>query len=149
MTSDRPKLSAPARRSLEDRLTRLDQERVPRLEREFSSTRDPLAESALRDARHEAARVREALETATPLEAEPHDPTIGELGDTVTIRREGATTKDRFTIAGELEARLDDTWVSERAPLGAALLNSSIGQVVTVPTPDGDQRYEVLGIERP
>jgi len=148
MTNDRLMLSAPARRSLEERLARLDDERIPRLERDFASTRDPLAETALRDAREEAARVRHALETAVPLEAEPHDPTIVELGDAVTVRREGQASKERYTIVGELEARMDDTWVSERAPLGAALLDSSVGQVVSVPTPDGEQRYEVLGIER-
>jgi transcription elongation factor GreA len=148
MTDDRVMLSAPARRSLEERLAQLHEERIPRLEREFASTHDPLAETALRDARDEAARVRHALETAEPLEAEPHDPTIVELGDTVTVRREGRATKERFTIVGELEARMDDTWVSTRAPLGAALLDSSVGQVVTVSTPEGEQRYEVLAIER-
>jgi transcription elongation factor GreA len=149
MTNDRLMLSAPARRSLEERLAQLHEERIPRLESEFTSTRDPLAATALRDARDEAARVRHALDTAEPLEAEPHDPTIVELGDAVTVRREGQSTKERFTIVGELEARMDDAWISARAPLGAALLDSSVGQVVTVSTPEGEQRYEVLGIERP
>lgn len=148
MTNDRLMLSTSARRSLEERLAQLLEERIPRLENEFASSRDPLAETALLDARDEAARVRHALETAEPLEGEPHDPTIVELGDAVTVRREGQATKERFTIVGELEARMDDTWVSARAPLGAALLDSSVGQIVKVSAPEGEQRYEVLAIER-
>jgi len=149
MNDERPKLSGPARRSLEQRLAELDEERIPRLEREFASTHDPLAETALRDARDEARRVRVALTTATPLEDEPHDPAIVELGDTVAVRLEGSRDKERFTIVGELEARMDEHWISEQAPLGEALLESGVGQVVSVRTPDGERRYEVLGIERP
>ncbi len=149
MNDERPKLSGPARRSLEQRLAELDEERIPRLEREFASTHDPLAETALRDARDEARRVRVALTTATPLEDEPHDPAIVELGDTVAVRLEGSRDKERFTIVGELEARMDERWISEQAPLGEALLESGVGQVVSVRTPDGERRYEVLGIERP
>jgi transcription elongation factor GreA len=149
MNDERPKLSGPARRSLEQRLAELDEERIPRLEREFASTHDPLAETALRDARDEARRVRVALTTATPLEDEPHDPAVVELGDTVAVRLEGSRDKERFTIVGELEARMDERWISEQAPLGEALLESGVGQVVSVRTPDGERRYEVLGIERP
>jgi transcription elongation factor GreA len=145
---DRPKLSAQTRRSLEDRLAELENQRIPRLEREFAATHDPLVEAALRNTREEAGRVREALATATPLEDEPHDPTIVELGDSVTIRREGSADRERFTLVGELEARMDESWISDRAPLGAALLGSSVGQLVIVQSPDGEQRFEVLSIER-
>lgn len=148
MNRDRPRLSAHARRSLEERLTELEDERIPRLEREFAATHDPLAETALKYTRDEAKRVGEALATASPLEDEPHDPTIVELGDSVTIRGESQATRERFTLVGELEARMDETWISARAPLGAALLGSSVGQLVTVQTPDGEQRFEVLSIER-
>jgi transcription elongation factor GreA len=143
-----PKLSAQARRSLEERLAELEDERIPRLEREFAATHDPLAETALRNTQEEAGRVREALATATPLEDEPHDPTIVELGDSVTIRREGSATKERFTLVGELEARMDETWISDRAPFGAGLLGSSVGQLIVVQAPGGEQRFEVLSIER-
>jgi transcription elongation GreA/GreB family factor len=143
-----PKLSAQARRSLEHRLAELEDERIPRLEGEFGVSHDPLTETALRNAREEAGRIREALSTATPLKDEPHDPTIVELGDSVTIRREGSAKKERFTPVGELEARMDETWISHRAPLGAGLLGSAVGQLIVVRTPGGEQRFEVLSIER-
>lgn len=148
MYKDGPKLSAQARRSLEERLAELEDERIPRLEGEFAVSHDPLAEAALRNTRAQVGRVREALATATPLEDEPHDPTIVELGDSVTIRREGSATKERFTLVGELEARMDETWISDRAPFGAGLLGSSVGQLIVVQAPGGEQRFEVLSIER-
>jgi transcription elongation factor GreA len=92
--------------------------------------------------------VRRALATATPLEGEPHDPTVVELGDTVTVRRSGSADRERFTLVGELEARLDGSWISVKSPVGSALLGSRTGESVDAKTPDGSVSYEVLAIER-
>ena len=48
-----------------------------------------------------------------------HDPSLVELGDTVTVREEGSADLERFTIVGKLEARLDSTWISVESPLGS------------------------------
>lgn len=119
-----------------------------RLANELAETRDPVMEATVRSARAEANRVRGALSSATPLEHEPDDPTLVELGDTVTMREDGSNELERFTLAGELEARLDLTWISVKSPLGSALLDSRAGQNVDVQTPEGPTRYEVLRIER-
>jgi transcription elongation GreA/GreB family factor len=145
---DTPKLSMTARRSLEERLRKLEEERVPRLQRELADSGDPLVDAALRATIHEVATVRRALATATPLEEEPHDPTVVELGDTVTVRRVGSAERERFTLAGELEARLDASWISVESPLGSALLKSRTGERVETKTPDGPVSYELLAIER-
>ncbi|HEX6329846.1 MAG TPA: GreA/GreB family elongation factor [Actinomycetota bacterium] len=145
---EQTKLSAAARRSLEERLAELDDERIPRLERELAESGDPVVEAALRATRDEAGRVRDALSRATPLEDEPHDPTVVEMGDTVTVREKGSTELERFTIVGELEARSDASWISVKSPLGAALLDGRLGQIVEVNAPAGPRRFEVLGIER-
>lgn len=145
---DRPKLSESARRSLEERLRRLEEERVPLLERELAESSDPLIEMALRAATREVTVVRQALATAISLEDEPHDPTVIELGDTVTVRRSGSAKRERFTLVGELEARLDESWISVRSPLGSALLGSRTGESVEAMTPGGLVTYEVLAIAR-
>ena len=145
---DTPKLSMTARRSLEERLRKLEEERVPRLERELADSGDPLVDAALRATIREVATVRRALATATPLEEEPHDPMVVELGDTVTLRRVGSAERERFTLVGELEARLDASWVSVESPLGSALLRSRTGETVETKTPDGPVSYELLAIER-
>lgn len=112
------KLSARGRRSLEGRLRQLDEERIPRLENELAEADDPVIEASLRSARSEATRLRNALSSATPLEDEPHDPTVVELGDTVTVREDASNELERFTVVGDLEARLDMTWISVKSPLG-------------------------------
>lgn len=125
----------------------MDEERIRRLENELAETGDPVVEASLRSARTEATRLREALSSATPLEDEPHDPTVVELGDTVTAREDGSNELERSTVVGKLEARLDLTWISLNSPLGSALLDSRPGQTVDVETPDGPMQYEVLSIE--
>jgi transcription elongation factor GreA len=73
---------------------------------------------------------------------------VVELGDTVTVRRAGSADRQRFTVVGELEARLDDSWISTESPLGSALLGGRVGETVDVKAPEGPVRYEVLGIAR-
>jgi transcription elongation GreA/GreB family factor len=145
---NRPKLSADARRSLEERLRKLEEERIPLLERKLAESGDPLIEVTLRDTTREVVVVRLALATATRLEDEPHDPTVIEFGDTVTVRPSGSAEAEQFTLAGELEARLDESWISVRSPLGSALLGSRTGESVDVETPGGIVSYEVLAITR-
>jgi len=145
---ERPKLSESARRSLEGRLRKLEEERVPLLERELVESDDQLIQVALRATTREIAVVRHALATATPLEDEPFDPAVIELGDTVTVRRSGSRERERFTLVGELEARLDETWISVGSPLGSALLGSRTGESVEAKTPGGVVTYEVLAIAR-
>src|SRR3972149_1938295 len=127
---DTPKLSKTARRSLEERLRKLEEERVPRLERELADSGDPLVDAALRATIHEGGTGRRALAPAPPPEGEPHAPTVVELGDTVTVRRVGSAERERFTLVGELEARLDASWISVESPLGSALLRSRTGETV-------------------
>jgi transcription elongation factor GreA len=145
---ERPKLSENARRSLEERLRELVEERVPLLKRELAESADPLIEASLRATTREVTVVRRALAAATSLEEEPHDPTVIELGDTVTVLRSGSAQRDRFTLVGELEARLDESWVSVRSPLGSALLGRRTGESVDAKTPGGVVTYEVLAITR-
>lgn len=145
---DRPRLSEDARRSLEGRLRTLGEERIPLLERELEESGDPSIQAALRATTREIAVLRHALATATSLEDEPHDPTVIELGDTVTVRSSGAAVPERFTLVGELEARLDASWISVRSPLGSALLGGRTGESVDAKTPGGVVTYEVLAITR-
>jgi transcription elongation factor GreA len=71
-----------------------------------------------------------------------------EFGDTVTVRPSGSAEAEQFTLAGELEARLDESWIAVRSPLGSALLGSRTGESVDVETPGGIVSYEVLAITR-
>jgi transcription elongation factor GreA len=87
--------------------------------------------------------VRHALATAMSLEGEPHDPTVIELGDTVTVRQSGSDERERLTLVGEVEARLEESWISVRSPLGSALLGNRTGECVEAKTPGGVVTYVV------
>jgi transcription elongation GreA/GreB family factor len=145
---ERPALSDEARQSLEERLRFLEEERIPRLEDEVADASDPSIVATLSEARQQAARLRHALSIAVSLVDAPHDPTKVELGDTVRLRPVGSPTVEEFTLVGELEARLDDNWVSVQSPMGAALVGSGAGDVVEISSPGGKVKYEVLNIER-
>jgi transcription elongation GreA/GreB family factor len=49
---------------------------------------------------------------------------------------------------GELEARLDESWVSVESPLGSALLGTHVGEAIELSLPGRRVRYEVVAIER-
>ena len=129
------------RRALEERRARL-QGWIVDLE-QAAAKADASALADLRSARVELLEVMEALRRL-----EGHDPNVVEMGDTVTVREQGSSETERYMIAGPVEARVDDSWISTESPLGAALLGRRAGQTITVEVPAGSLRYTVVSIER-
>lgn len=68
------------------------------------------------------------------------------FGATVTVLDEDENKKT-YKIFGVDEVDLDKLQISWRSPIGSALLNKSVGDVVTVTTPKGERELEVLKIE--
>ena len=131
------------RRALEERRARL-QGWIVDLEQAVAAAKaDASALADLRSARVELLEVMEALRRL-----EGHDPNVVEMGDTVTVREQGSSETERYMIAGPVEARVDDSWISTESPLGAALLGRRAGQTITVEVPAGSLRYTVVSIER-
>jgi transcription elongation factor GreA len=69
-----------------------------------------------------------------------------EIGATVTIK-EGKKKAETFTIVGAAEADPKDGLISNESPLGSALLNKQVGDVVEVEAPDGVIRFKVVKIK--
>jgi transcription elongation factor GreB len=67
------------------------------------------------------------------------------FGATVTIMSESGDERV-VTIVGVDELDAGDERVSWRAPLASALLKAKVGDVVTVQTPRGPERVEVVAI---
>lgn len=133
-----------ARRSLETRRQRL-KDRILDLEQAVAGSKaDASALPALGAARAELAEV---VETLRRLDG-AHDPNLVERGDTVTVREEGSSETERYTIVDPVEASVDESWISAESPLGSALLTRQAGETVTVETPGGTVRYTVLSIDR-
>ena len=134
------------RRALEERRARL-QGWIVDLEQAVAAAKADA--SALADLRSARAELLEVMEALRRLEVgEGHDPNVVEMGDTVTVREQGSSETERYMIAGPVEARVDDSWISTESPLGAALLGRRAGQTITVEVPAGSLRYTVVSIER-
>jgi transcription elongation factor GreB len=67
------------------------------------------------------------------------------FGATVTYQRESGEERE-VTIVGTDELDSGDARVSWRSPLASALLKARVGDVVTLRTPQGSERLEVLAV---
>jgi transcription elongation factor GreA len=68
------------------------------------------------------------------------------LGCRVTISEDGSQP-ETYQIVGRTEADPANGRISNESPLGKALLGRRTGEEVTVQSPDGVLRFEVLSIE--
>ncbi len=68
------------------------------------------------------------------------------FGATVTVEDENGATK-RYAIVGADETDAAKNRISWLSPVGKGLLNRSLGDVVTVPAPGGDQELEIVKVE--
>jgi len=72
------------------------------------------------------------------------------IGSTVTIvmKEDGFDEEEEvYTIVGAAEANPREGKISQRSPIGEALLNRRVGDKVKVKTPDGKIKIEILNIE--
>lgn len=72
-----------------------------------------------------------------------------QIGSTVTV--ENKTDRDEpesFTIVGTTEADLLEGKISNESPVGKALLGSKKGDIVSVETPSGTIKYEILKVSQ-
>ena len=68
------------------------------------------------------------------------------FGSTVTIRNEEDEEKT-YAIVGVDEIEVSKGRISWRSPLGAALLKTRVGDVITFRTPKGVQEIEIIDIK--
>lgn len=67
------------------------------------------------------------------------------FGTTVTV--DDGTTKRKFTIVNALEADPKIGKMSDISPIGSALLNKKLGDIVTVESPNGKMTYKIISLE--
>jgi transcription elongation GreA/GreB family factor len=68
------------------------------------------------------------------------------VGQRVTIKTEDGA-EETWQIVSQAAARPRDGLISDRSPLGRALLNRRAGDVVDVPSPEGSYKVTVLKVE--
>ena len=67
------------------------------------------------------------------------------LYSTVTVKN--GKTQRSYTLVRSSEIDLARSRISEKAPLGKALLNKQAQELVKVETPKGTKKYEIISVE--
>ncbi|MGQ9832805.1 MAG: transcription elongation factor GreA [Candidatus Villigracilaceae bacterium] len=86
------------------------------------------------------------LASAHIIDESQSSPDVVQVGDTVTIQEEGGEP-EVYTIVGAAEANSREGKISNESPIGKAILNHRIGEVVTVDAPAGSYKVTILKIE--
>ncbi len=69
------------------------------------------------------------------------------VGSRVTVRVDGETGDETWAIVGSTEAKPRDGKISNESPIGSALLGKRVRQKVTVKTPSGEMRLQIVKIQ--
>lgn len=85
------------------------------------------------------------LRNAVLIEKDASRETVG-LGNHVTIQ-EGDSPPETYHLVGAKEADPRNGKISNESPIGRALVDRRVGEVVEVPTPGGARKIKILKIE--
>ncbi len=94
-------------------------------------------------------RIREVkgiLSRADLLEEGSADGTIG-LGSRITVKADDDDETDTWLLVNEEEASAIDGRISDESPVGIALMGKREGDSITIPTPDGELTYTIIGVK--
>ena len=91
--------------------------------------------------------LRHIMQLARPLEPEevPTD-TVG-LGSIVTVKDDFGDDWE-FTMVSPVEANPNRDKISDASPVGDALYGKKVGDTVSVKTPEGRTKYEIIAIRK-
>ena len=78
---------------------------------------------------------------------EKHKGTTVGIGSSVTILKKGDHTERRYQIVGSEESNTKENKISNKSPLGEALMGKSKGDVVTYETPAGVVTCSIVNVE--
>ena len=68
------------------------------------------------------------------------------IGSTVVIREDGTAEDEEYKIVGSAEANPRERKISQKSPIGSALIGKKRGRKVDVKTPDGTIKFLIVDI---
>ncbi|MDE2821763.1 MAG: transcription elongation factor GreA [Chloroflexota bacterium] len=68
------------------------------------------------------------------------------IGSVVVIREDGTGEDEEYRIVGSAEANPRERKISQKSPIGSALLGKTRGRKVDVKTPDGIVKFKIVDI---
>ncbi|NPV77949.1 MAG: transcription elongation factor GreA [Anaerolineae bacterium] len=86
------------------------------------------------------------LATARVVEESAIDREVVQVGNKVTIQEEGGEP-ETYTIVGAAEANPSEGKISNESPIGRALMNHRVNDVVRVEAPAGSYSVRILKVE--
>jgi len=89
--------------------------------------------------------LQETLKRAKVIEKDNQSDGVVVLGSTITVKEEGFDP-EIFHIVGSKETDPTSGKISYESPIGSALLNHRVGDIVRVKTPSGSINFKIVGI---
>ncbi len=120
---------------------------------EYSKSLGDLSENAeYQQARDDQRKIEERiskieniLKTSTVIKG--HHSTQVEVGSTIVVKKEGSKETRKFQVVGSEEADMAQGKISNKSPLGQALLGHKKGETVSFSSPSGATKYQIVDIE--
>lgn len=121
---------------------------------EFAKSLGDLSENAeYQEAREDQAATEERilklqniLSAAVIITKKKNDDVV-RIGSTVIVEREGEKQARQYQIVGSEEADMAGGKISNKSPIGEALLSKSKGETVVFETPGGKTTYKIIDIK--
>ena len=92
------------------------------------------------------ATLEKMLRHARLIDTSDAPPDTVAVGSTVLIKDQNTGDELEYTIVGSAEADPDNDKISNRSPVGKALLGKKVGEIVEVKVPAGTNQYMILDI---
>jgi transcription elongation factor GreA len=95
-----------------------------------------------------AERMKTELQKVVVIEPHSVNSNIVSPGTKVTLRHEGKTELEIYTILGPWDVDIEKNIISYLSPVGKGLLNRTVGEIIKIKLPEGESTYEIIKIEK-
>ena len=110
---------------------------------EYDAAKDEQGQVAAR-----ISELEELIQTAEIINESELDENVANLGSTILLFDEEFEEEVEYSIVSTNEADPMNAKISDRSPIGAAMMGKTIGDEVEVETPGGLLKFRVLKVER-
>ena len=110
---------------------------------EYDAAKDEQGQVAAR-----ISELEELIQTAEIINESEMDENVANLGSTILLFDEEFEEEVEYSIVSTNEADPMNARISDRSPIGAAMIGKTIGDEVEVETPGGLLKFRVLKVER-
>ena len=92
-------------------------------------------------------KLESMLKNATIMSAENAHGEFVRIGSAVILEKAGEKGQKKFKIVGSEETDMATGKLSNRSPLGAAILGKKVGESFSFNSPAGKMTYKIIGLE--